>query len=214
MGDEDPDLDGARRGDREAFGRLVRRHQRRVYAAALHILGNHSDADDATQEALVRALGRALGRVDYRVVHVSIQHNHIHFLVEADDARALARGMQGLAIAAARAINRGWGRTGKVFAFRYHATPIASPRQARHALAYVLNNWRRHREDARGGNEHAIVDRFSSAVSFAGWAEVASWKLPGDYDPLPVAAASSWLLRVGWQKHPRISVFERPGAMH
>src|SRR5512132_1452071 len=55
MGDEDPDLDRARNGDREAFGRLVRRHQRRVYAAALHILGNHSDADDATQESFVRA---------------------------------------------------------------------------------------------------------------------------------------------------------------
>ena len=39
MGDEDPDLDRARGGDREAFGRLVRRHQRRVYAAAIHILG-------------------------------------------------------------------------------------------------------------------------------------------------------------------------------
>jgi len=48
MGEPDPDLDRARDGDREAFGRLVRRHQRRVYAAALHILGNHSDADDAT----------------------------------------------------------------------------------------------------------------------------------------------------------------------
>lgn len=55
MGDEDPDLDRARNGDREAFGRLVRRHQRRVYAAALHILGSHSDADDATQETFVRA---------------------------------------------------------------------------------------------------------------------------------------------------------------
>lgn len=55
MGDEDPDLDRAREGDREAFGRLVRRHQRRVYAAALHILNNHSDADDATQETFVRA---------------------------------------------------------------------------------------------------------------------------------------------------------------
>lgn len=55
MADEDPDLHGARNGDREAFGRLVRRHHRRVYAAALHILGNHSDADDATQESFVRA---------------------------------------------------------------------------------------------------------------------------------------------------------------
>lgn len=68
MGDEDPDLDRARGGDREAFGRLVQRHQRRVYAAALHILGNHSDADDAAQEAFVRAY-RGLrsfdGRADF-----------------------------------------------------------------------------------------------------------------------------------------------------
>ena len=68
MGDEDPDLDRARNGDREAFGRLVRRHHRRVYAAALHILGNHSDADDATQETFVRAykgLSSFDGRADF-----------------------------------------------------------------------------------------------------------------------------------------------------
>src|SRR5215470_11010695 len=68
MADEDDDLDRARRGDRDAFGRLVRRHQRRVYAAALHILGNHSDADDVTQEAFVRAyrgLAAFDGRADF-----------------------------------------------------------------------------------------------------------------------------------------------------
>ncbi len=68
MGEVDPDLDSARRGDREAFGRLVRRHQRRVYSAALHILGSHSDADDCTQETFVRAF-RGLpsfdGRADF-----------------------------------------------------------------------------------------------------------------------------------------------------
>lgn len=68
MADEDPDLDRARQGDREAFGRLVRRHQRRVYAAALHILGNHSDADDVAQETFVRAykgLATFDGRADF-----------------------------------------------------------------------------------------------------------------------------------------------------
>jgi RNA polymerase sigma-70 factor (ECF subfamily) len=68
MADEDPDLDLARKGDRKAFGRLVQRHQRRVYAAALHILGSHSDADDVTQESFVRAY-RGLhtfdGRADF-----------------------------------------------------------------------------------------------------------------------------------------------------
>ena len=70
MADEDVDLDldKARGGDRDAFGRLVRRHQRRVYAAALHILGNHSDADDVTQESFVRAyrgLATFDGRADF-----------------------------------------------------------------------------------------------------------------------------------------------------
>jgi len=68
MADEDDDLDRARRGDRDSFGRLVRRHQRRVYAAALHILGNHADADDATQEVFVRAyrgLAGFDGRADF-----------------------------------------------------------------------------------------------------------------------------------------------------
>jgi RNA polymerase sigma-70 factor (ECF subfamily) len=67
MADED-DLDRARQGDRDAFGRLVRLHQRRVYAAALHITGNHSDADDVTQEAFVRAykgLATFDGRADF-----------------------------------------------------------------------------------------------------------------------------------------------------
>jgi RNA polymerase sigma-70 factor (ECF subfamily) len=68
MGEEDPDLDRARSGDQDAFGRLVRRHQRRVYAATLHILQNHSDADDATQETFVRAykgLATFDGRSDF-----------------------------------------------------------------------------------------------------------------------------------------------------
>lgn len=65
MAEEDPDLDRARQGDRQAFGRLVARHQRRVYSAALHILGNHADADDVTQETFVRAF-RGLSKFDGR----------------------------------------------------------------------------------------------------------------------------------------------------
>jgi REP element-mobilizing transposase RayT len=150
--------------------------------------------------AIRRALMKSLGRADFRVVHVSIQHSHVHFLVEADDKQALRLGMQGLAIAAARAINRSCGRRGKVFAFRYHATQIRSPRQARHALSYVLNNWRRHCEDASG-----LIDRYSSAITF--W----TFDIPNDYEILPVARPQSWLLRVGWQRHGPIGYRERPG---
>ena len=66
MSEEEADLLArARQGDTSAFGALVRRYQRRVYAAALHLTGNHSDADDVAQEAFVRAF-RGLASFDGR----------------------------------------------------------------------------------------------------------------------------------------------------
>lgn len=65
MADEADDLARARQGDRQAFASLVRRYQRRVYAAALHILGSHGDADDVSQETFIRAY-RGLASFDGR----------------------------------------------------------------------------------------------------------------------------------------------------
>ena len=118
--------------------------------------------------AIRAAIGTCAARTDYRVVHASIQSNHVHLLVEADDKQALTRGMQGFAISAAKRLNRELRRKrGDVFPFRYHATPITSPTQARNAIAYILNNWRRHSNDARAPWR---IDPYSSAEQFPGWA--------------------------------------------
>jgi RNA polymerase sigma-70 factor (ECF subfamily) len=50
----------AKRGDAEAFGELVNRHLRGVYALSFSFTRNHADADDLTQEAFLRAY-RSLG---------------------------------------------------------------------------------------------------------------------------------------------------------
>ena len=42
------------RGDRQAFGRLIERHQDRLYRLALAWLGNSDFAEDAVQEAFLR----------------------------------------------------------------------------------------------------------------------------------------------------------------
>ena len=161
-----------------------------------------------------RAIRQALGRqaIDaFRVVHASVQHNHLHFLVEADDRAALSRGMQGLAISIARRLNAVEGRRGKLFAHRFHATPITTPRQARSALAYVLNNWRKHREDRGGAAAQASLDPYSSALGFDGWRVDRAWERPSWYEALPVAAAETWLLRVGWRRGgPSIECWEVP----
>jgi RNA polymerase sigma-70 factor, ECF subfamily len=51
----------AQAGDAEAFGALVRTHQRRAYAVARAIVLTHEDAEDAVQEGFLHAY-RALDR--------------------------------------------------------------------------------------------------------------------------------------------------------
>ncbi len=168
--------------------------------------------------AVRKALRTVLARSDFRVVDVSLQDGHLHLTVEAASKMALARGMQAFQIVAARFINqavskeRGRRRTGRVFSDRYHAKAITSPLAARHARAYVLNNWRRHRQDLGIASN---VDRFSSGVSFDGWKETGGTDflgaIPRDYEPLPVSRPQTWLLSVGWRRHGLISVREVPG---
>ena len=152
-----------------------------------------------------------LGVTDaFRIVHISIQSNHVHLLIEAKDKEAIAKGIGRFEILVAKKVNAVLGRTGKVFEFRYHRVDITTPKQMRGALAYVLNNWRRHREDlTTPGAENALIDPYSTAWAFDGWAdldEVPAW------DRLPSAEARTWLLRVGWKKHPLIRVREVPGT--
>ena len=153
------------------------------------------------------ALARCADKGTYRVVHISIQRTHVHLLVEADDKTSLARGMQGLAISAAKRLNRALRRRrGEVFPFRYHATPIETPTQARNALAYILNNWRRHRADIRSPWR---VDPYSSAPAFAGWETAPRVATPRR--PLPVARATTWLVLDGWRRAGPIGLREVPG---
>jgi RNA polymerase sigma-70 factor (ECF subfamily) len=58
-------LEAARRGDEDAFGRLVEPHRRELHAHCYRMLGSVHDADDALQDALLRAW-RGLGKFEGR----------------------------------------------------------------------------------------------------------------------------------------------------
>jgi REP element-mobilizing transposase RayT len=158
------------------------------------------------------ALRGVLGRDGFRVVHFSVQTNHLHLLVEAADADALARGMQALSIRVAKAMNRALERRGPVLSDRYHARVLRTPREVRNALCYVLQNGRRHTEaDAlRGGGmlDPTWIDPCSSAAAFDGWREAPH--LAGRARSTPVSAPTFWLLTVGWRRHGLIAIDEAP----
>ncbi len=163
-------------------------------------------------------------RDNFRIVHISIQGSHIHLLVEASGKPALARGMQAFQISAAKRMNAALTvvdpgtqerrrRAGRVFSDRYHAEVISNRRQARHALAYVLNNWRKHRVDA---DVSWKVDPYSSGTAFRGWKAFEdpgfAFVTPTAYEPMIVWEPKTWLLREGWMMYGRIDFYEVPSA--
>lgn len=169
--------------------------------------------------AIRRALRTSCAHADFRVIHVSIQREHIHLICEAQDEKALASGMKGLEVSAARhlnaavALDRGQAtpRRGTVFPERYHVEPLKTPRQVRNAIAYVLNNWRRHREDL--GGRGSQVDPYSSGVLFDGWKRATPFVPPASYLPLPTVRPQTYLLTTLWRRHPLIDPTETPGPL-
>jgi putative transposase len=152
-------------------------------------------------------------RLGARIVHFSIQSNHIHLLVEAKDQVALGRAMKGFGVRVARRLNRLGDRKGRVIADRYHARYLRSPTEVRRALVYVLQNGVKHARDegriARG--ERVWIDPHCSAPFFDGWHPRCRQWIPARDAPahplhgsgpsaMPVAPASTWLLRAGWLK--------------
>lgn len=174
-------------------------------------------------QALREATIAIAEREDCRIVHFSIQSTHVHMIVEAKGRMPLARGMQAFFISAAKQINRsvfertGKRRKGKVFVDRYHSRILKTPREVRNAIAYVINNWRRHQEDRARFATAWKCDPYSNGWQFDGWREREdAWyalQPPPTYESLLTWFPKTWLLREGWRRHGLISFHEIPGPL-
>jgi REP element-mobilizing transposase RayT len=111
----------------------------------------------------------ASDRFGMRLLHFSVQGNHIHLIVEAESEKSLSKGMQGLGIRIAKKLNNVMRRRGHVLADRYFAHVLRSPSQVRNAITYVLRQ--KHLDLAE-------IDECSSQMPNA-----------------PVVAARTWLAR-------------------
>src|SRR5688500_13898945 len=152
---------------------------------------------------VVRRSIAASSREDFRVLHFSVQGNHVHLIAEAADRRRLSSGVQGLSIRTARRVNRYLGRSGHFWGDRYHARALQTPREVRNAIVYVLMNAKKHHPGEIQG-----LDPCSSAPWFP---QGFHPPLPPPRDAPPICQPRTWLAAEGWWRHHgRLSVSESP----
>jgi putative transposase len=205
---------GGRGGKRPGAGRPktnaeAESHARRAPLSARHPVhvtwrvrqGLPRLRNGAAFRALRRAFAGGCERPGFRLVHFSVQGNHVHLIAEGDDRRSFVRGIRGLGVRVARALNRLWRRRGAVLGDRPHEHVLRTPLEVRRALVYVLQNARKH-----GAWRKPSPDPLSSGPWFDGWRGTLAVRVL----PSPVTIASSWLLRIGWSRHGLLGYEEPP----
>ena len=160
------------------------------------------------------AFRRGCERGSFRLLHYSIQGDHLHAIVEAKGAKALGNGMKSLAARFARAVNRALRRSGPVLRDRYHVHVLETPTEVRNAIRYVLLNARRHLAQARRRKKvtgPVRLDPASSARWFDGWAWRPRREEPSQVSLSPTSRPRTWLLRKGWRFIGLIDPSDVPG---
>lgn len=156
---------------------------------------------DATRKAKIRGI---------RVIHFSVQINHVHLLLECPDPKELSRQIQSLTISLSKRVNHRLKRIGAVFKDRYHVHVLRTPSETRNALGYVLTNDYKH----RGAKGRVDLDLYSSALLVADetWKKLLgrNWMRIVGFPPFHhddsrtlqaiVQEPKTWLLRQGWEK--------------
>ena len=145
---------------------------------------------------IAAALEVVRDRRDLRVVHYSVQGNHLHFLIEADDRRAMSNGIRALLISMARRLNRLMRTSGSRYRDRFHERALTSPSSVRTALKYVLTNASHH-------HRAPLVDPYSSGPWFSGWAPVVQFPKWTPVTGPPTSEPDSWVLKHGWRRAGR-----------
>ena len=163
---------GKRGGQRPGSGRkrlhsqgVAHRKREKINArTALHI--NFKVKASIRNKHCLNILKRAIRNsraMGLRVIHFSLQSNHVHLIVEATQNAILTKGMRSLTITFSKGVARG-----RIQVERYHLHVLKSLRETKNAVYYVLLNEQKH-----SGLKKAYVSDYSSLGAIRGLRELA-----------------------------------------
>ena len=104
------------------------------------------------KRALLNARSQGLS-----VIHFSLQSNHIHLIIEAQNNHILTKGMRSLNMTFAKGLY-----LGRIQVERYHLHVLKSIQETRNAVRYVLFNKQKHEKGT-----YSVIDGYSSLLTLA-----------------------------------------------
>lgn len=196
------------RVERKGFARHVPRdaHLGRhpVHVTMRRVRLAPSFRSETVRLAIMDEIAGAKGR-GVRVVHFSIQEDHLHLMVEGEDSKDLSKQMCRLFSRVAMAVNRVAQRSGPLFRDRHHRHALRTPTETRNALVYIMFNIRKHDAASYTAAQlRTVLDAFSSAAWFERWhpdarppAELLA-KARARWPTNATSAPQTWLAKTGW----------------
>lgn len=97
-------------------------------------------------------------RLGLRILHYTLEYDHVHFLVEADNNEILGKGMQSFGISFSKGINKMKALKGQVFKNRYHFRKLKTSAEIKNVINYIMGNSIKHK------NAFSIVSPYNSLV--------------------------------------------------
>jgi REP element-mobilizing transposase RayT len=123
--------------------------------ASLHltvkIKKNKADIKNKSVLSILKKSIMNARRQGLKVIHYSLEYDHVHLLIEADNNHILGKGMQAFGVTFSKAINRMRKLKGEVYKHRYHFRQISSSRDLKNVLRYIFSNGLKH-----GTSKHII----------------------------------------------------------
>ncbi len=99
------------------------------------------------------------------IIHYTLEFDHVHLLVEADNKRVLGKGMQSFGISFSKGINKLKGLRGQVFKTRYHLRKLRTPTEVKNVLNYILGNAVKHKTST-------FINHYNSLVAISDFSKL------------------------------------------